>query len=124
MTTYFADTYAIIEYLRGNRGYAPYIEKEAWATSLLNLIEMYYAVLRDNDEESAERAYSGFRRRAVEITDSDVAEGMKLRLGQKARKVDLSYTDAIGYAIAVRRGSSFLTGDKTFSGFQGVRFVT
>ena len=92
-------------------------------TSLLNLIELYYAVLRDNDEAEADRVYSALRRRAVEITDSDVREGMRFRMRQKARRVDLSYADAIGYAIAERRGSRFLTGDSAFSGIRGVEFV-
>lgn len=123
MTTYFADTYALIEYLRGSEDYSPYIEECDWATSLLNLIEMYYAVLRDNDQDAADKAYAGFRRRVVEITDIDVAEGMKLRLLQRARRLDLSFTDAIGYAMAKRLRSDFLTGDRAFSGFNGVRFV-
>jgi len=90
---------------------------------MLNLIETYYAVLRDNGEREAELAYSTFRHRAVEITDADVREGMKLRLRTRARKVDLSYADAIGYAMATRTGAKFLTGDRAFSGMKGVEFV-
>ncbi len=123
MTKYFADTYALVEYLRGNKHYVSYVEKEEWITSLLNVIELYYAVLWDNDERAAETAYHGFRRRAVEITDDDVTEGMRLRLGQRARNTNLSYADAIGYAMAIRLKSEFLTGDKAFSNLRGVLFV-
>lgn len=123
LSSFFADTYALVEYLRGNEGYAGFIEGEGWSTSILNLIELYYAVLRDNDESSADEAYSAFRRRAVEVTDADVREAMKLRLRLKARRLDLSYADAIGYAIARRRGDDFLTGDRVFTGLEGVKLV-
>jgi len=123
MPTYFADTYALIEYLRGNARFSHYIEGEEWSTSLFNLLELYYAVLRDNGEDAADAAYAGFRRRVAEITDDDVREGMRLRLRQRAKKLDLSYADAIGYAVSVRLKSAFLTGDSAFADLPGVRFV-
>jgi predicted nucleic acid-binding protein len=119
LSPYFADTYALVEYLRGSKSYAPLIDDENWVTSLLNLTELYYAVLRDNDEKSADAALLAFRRRAVDVMDDDIKEGMKVRLRQRAKRVDLSYADGIGYAIARRRGAIFLTGDSAFADLDG-----
>lgn len=121
--SYFADTYALVEYLRGNRAFARIIEEEEWSTSILNLIELYFAVLRDNDEKLADRALLAFRRHAVDIADADIRTGMGLRLRHKAKKLDLSYADAVGYAMAMRLHTEFLTGDRAFEGFDGVKHV-
>ncbi len=121
--TYFLDTYAIVEYLSGSRKFAPYIDSGRWATSMLNLMEMYFAALRDNSEDYADRAYLAFRQNVSEIRDEDVKEGMLTRLRLKARRLDLSYADAVGYAMARRMGSKFLTGDRAFKGLPGVEFV-
>jgi predicted nucleic acid-binding protein len=120
---FFLDTYAIIEYLRGNPRFARYVEGRDWVTSLLNLMETYYAVLRDNSEDDAERVWLVFRDRAVGLADEDVKAGMKTRLALRARGLDLSYADAVGYHLAQRVHAKFVTGDAAFSRLPHVEFL-
>lgn len=120
---YYLDTYAMREYLRGNRSYQKYFSGHELITSLMNLIELYYLVLRDDGESAADKSYLAFKQYEVSITDHDIRNAMKFRLGSKARKEDVSYADAIGYIIAKRYGVTYLTGDDAFEGFPNVLFI-
>ena len=57
------------------------------------------------------------------LRDEDAKEGMKFRIRSKARRLDISYADAIGYVMAERLGAKFLTGDDAFKGVSNVEFV-
>ena len=114
----------MLEYLSGNKKFAPYLDQGAWATSVLALTEVYYVSLRDQSEEFADRAYLAFRPGVAEIEDEDVKAGMLTRLRLRARGLNLSYADALGYEMARRMGAKFLTGDRAFSGLPEVEFVT
>jgi len=120
---FFLDAYAMREYLRGNTAYRQYFLGHELKTSLLNLIELYYILLRDEDEEEADSSFLAFKQYEAEITDNDVREAMKFRLSSKARKENISYADAVGYAMAERLGAAFLTGDDAFEGKRHVKFV-
>jgi len=89
----------------------------------LNLIELYYILLRDEGDEYAERSFVAFKPYELSILDKDVRAGMKFRLSCKAKKENISYSDAIGYTIAGRLGAYFLTGDDAFEGKPAVEFV-
>ncbi|MEK6979165.1 MAG: PIN domain-containing protein [Candidatus Micrarchaeota archaeon] len=120
---YYLDTYALIEYLKGNPKYKRYIEY-AISTSRFNLMELYYASLRDSDEETAERDYETFVPAEVEIPERTLKNAMKFRLDlQQKKKANLSYVDAIGYRYALENKLKFLTGDKAFEGLENVEFV-
>ena len=123
MTRFFLDSYAIMEYLSGNKRFAPYIDRGDWATSVFDLVEVYYAALRDQSEEYADRACLAFRPGMIEIKDEDVKAGMATRLRLRAKDLNLSYADALGYEMAKRTGAKFLTGDRAFSGLPEVEFV-
>jgi predicted nucleic acid-binding protein len=123
LTEFFLDSYAIIEYLSGNKKFAPYVDGGNWATSILQLVEVYYTGLRDQSEDYADRAYLAFRPGMMAIDDRDVKAGMATRLRLKARNLNLSYADALGYEMAKRIGAKFLTGDRVFSGLPEVEFV-
>ena len=56
----YIDTYAMIEYLNGNRDYAMYFKGQSLVTSILNLTGLYYLLLRDSGEMMADRAYLAF----------------------------------------------------------------
>lgn len=119
----FLDTYAMREYLRGNDAYRQYFFKQhELTTCLLNLIELYYILLKDEDEQEADKSFLAFKQYEVEITDDDVRKAMKFRLACKAKKENISYGDAIGYTIAKRLDSNFLTGDDAFKGKPQVEF--
>ena len=123
LTRYFYDTYAILAYLSGNKNYRRYFEEEKGVLTVLNLMETYYALLREYGEDAAEEAYTAFSRFKVEIEDEDVKEAMKFRLKLAKEGRNLSYTDAIGYRIALKRGIKFLTGDRNFKNLENVEWV-
>ena len=114
----FFDTYALVEIARGNPRYRKYLEGRITLTRL-NLIELYYAVLRDFNEAEAKKHYLFYLPFVEEITDKVVFEAMKFRLGHKG----LSYADCIGYMTAKAKGEKFLTGDAAFKGLENVEFV-
>ena len=119
----FLDTYAMVEYLRGSAAYKPYFEGTVLFTSMLNLIELYYALLRESDDSTADGAYLAFRTHQTLITDEDVKDGMRFRLRQRSQRVDFSYADAIGYAMSKRLDAKYLTGDSSFKSLPNVEFV-
>jgi len=59
----------------------------------------------------------------VEFGDEDVKDGMKRRLELRKKKLELSYADAIGYAVSLRLMLMFLTGDDAFKNLEKVEFV-
>ena len=120
---FFLDTYAMREYLRGNKAYRKYFVGHELATSLLNLIELYYILLKDENEGVADKSFLAFKQYGIEITDNDVRRAMKFRLSCKANKENISYADAVGYTIAERLEAAFLTGDDAFEDKRGVEFV-
>jgi predicted nucleic acid-binding protein len=115
----FFDTYALIEIAKGNPRYKKYLDTERIIVTGLNLIELYYAILRDFDEIEAKRHYFFYLPFAEEVTDEIVFEAMQFRLGHR----ELSYADCIGYTMAKRAGVKFLTGDIVFKGVENVEFV-
>ena len=123
MIRFFLDTFALVEYLSGNRKFVRYVEDEEWTTSILNLMEPHFVTLRDHSEEYADKVHLAFRPGLSDITDEDVKEGMLARLRSKARRLDFSHADAVGYVMAKRIRSMFLTGDNAFSCLPGAEFV-
>ena len=73
---YVYDTYAVLEYLSGNRRYARYFEEDYGFLTVLNLMEVYYAVLTRFGEEAAEEAYSAAATFLLEFDEEDVKEAI------------------------------------------------
>ncbi len=117
----FCDSYAIIEYCRGNPAYRDILDKGAYVTALPNLMEVFYVLLREEGMDTARQALALFEQVLVPVEAADVEPAMRFRLEHKKRK--LSYTDCAGYAIAKRLGIRFLTSDKEFKELPNVRFV-
>jgi len=120
---FFLDTYAMREYLRGNKAYRKYFVGHELTTSPLNLIELYYMLLKDENEEVADQSFLAFKQYEADITDNDIRKAMKFRLSCKAKKENISYADAMGYIMAERLGATFLTGDDAFEDKRRVEFV-
>jgi predicted nucleic acid-binding protein len=118
---YFADTFAIIEYLKDNPKFTAYFEKHEIITTRLNLMELYYSALQEVGEEMAEKQFTSFLSRAVEIEDSHLKSAAKMRFHHK--KNNLSYVDCIGYSIANNERVKFLTGDKEFKEMKNVEWI-
>ena len=118
--SYFFDSYAIIELIKGNPNYARFIKEEVTIT-IFNLVEIYYSALNDMNEESAELIYEKYKNAVVKINDEILKEAMKFKKKNKSR--NLSYPDCIGYVYAIKSKVKFLTGDKEFKDLGNVEFV-
>jgi len=120
MTDYFADTYALVEYIHGNPAYKPYFTGRI-VTSEQNLIELFYTILKKKGEATAIKEFSTYSTRKVPITFNCIREAMKFKLAHARQK--LSYADCIGYALAREMKIPFLTGDQQFADKENVAFV-
>lgn len=118
---YFLDTYAIIEYLQGNKRFYPYLKEENLLTSVFNLTELYYRLLSLGGERYADEKSLPFVSISASPKPLTIKSAMKFRLANKGR--NLSYADCIGYQLAKERGLIFLTGDKDFKDLPDVEFV-
>ena len=117
---YFFDTYAIIEIIEDNKNYEKYKEEEI-VTSILNVGELYYALLKANDEKTADSWHEKLKQSAIMVDIEIVKKAMNFRFENKTKK--FSFIDCVGYAIAKERGLRFLTGDEGFKGMGNVEFV-
>lgn len=117
---YFFDTYAIIEIIRENKNYEKY-KGEVIVTSILNIGEVYYILLRENGEEIADYWYKMLKQSAFLVDIETVIKAMKFRLENKAKK--FSFIDCVGYVIAKDKELRFLSGDKAFENMDNVEFV-
>ncbi len=117
---FFLDTYAMVEIVRGNEKYNKYVDQDSY-TTIFNLFELYYTLLRDYGEEIAKEKYYEFYIFLINIRDEWIFLAAKFKLENK--KFDISYTDALGYMIAKENEMKFLTGDKEFKNLNNVEFV-
>lgn len=117
---YFIDTYAIIEIIKGNPNYKKYTEED-FVTSIFNLYELYFNILKTEGEQIAQEYYYQFKQFLIEIADDYIFNASNFKF--KNNKSDISYTDALGYTIAIDNGLKFLTGDKEFKELDNVEFV-
>ena len=121
MAEYFYDSYAIIEFLKGNKKYQKYFKDPLGITTKLNLMEVYYSLL--HNEDYANEIYSSFLTVVIEPSDIQIKEAMKKRKELKDQGLNISYADAIGYVISLDKKIRFLTGDREFKTLPNVEFV-
>ena len=119
-TTYFLDTYALIEILNKNRNYESY-KKGNFITTKLNLMEFHYYLLRNVGKKDADFYYDAFLGLIIEFTDEIIKIANDFKLLNKIRK--LSYIDCVGYITAKINNSKFLTGDNQFKDLENVEFI-
>ena len=115
---FFVDTYALVEIIKGNENYQKYINYEL-TTSIINLYELFYYLLKSYDEDKAKEIYYQYTDIVMPIRDEHIFEASKIRLKMK----NISYADALGYAISLKEDIKFLTGDKEFKDSDNVEFV-
>ena len=113
------DTYALIEILKKNSNYLPYVELNPIINDFI-FAEFCYNLFKDN-VKSSEEYINEIKPAIVHIEPEWIKESMRFRLKWKDRKV--SMTDCIGYVMALKLGIKFLTGDKEFAGMENVEFV-
>ena len=117
---YFLDTYALIEIIEGNVRYKKFISEKTY-TSIFNLYELYYSLLRDYDEVVAKKNFDQFKNIVIPIKEDNIFAASKFKLSYKKQRI--SYTDALGYSIAIQNNLVFLTGDKEFENMENVEFI-
>jgi len=117
---YFFDTYAIIEIIRKNKNYEQYFEEEI-VTSVLNLGELYYSLLREKGEKEANDWYEKLKQTTLTVNAGVIRKAMKFR--HNNRNKNFSFIDCVGYKIAEEKSLIFLTGDKEFEDLHNVEFV-
>ncbi|MBW3001297.1 PIN domain-containing protein [Candidatus Woesearchaeota archaeon] len=120
LTTYFFDTYAFLEIVKGSKEYEEYLDSTI-ITTKLNLLELHYILLKERGIVVADAAYNFFCEYTIDVTDNAIRESSKFRYKHKEK--NFSYIDCIGYIIARMHNIPFLTGDKAFKGMEGVEFV-
>ena len=120
MVSYFLDTYALIEIIKGNTNYKN-ISNEKLYTSLFNLYELYYALLRDYNEEIAKKYFFQFKDLLLPMKDSYIFSASSFKL--KNKKLNMSYADCLGYCMALGNNLKFVTGDKAFKDFVEVVYL-
>lgn len=117
---YFFDTYAIMEIIEENKNYEKYKEEDI-ITSILNVGELYYSLLKKNVEETAETWHERLKQSAVLVDSEIIKKAMKFRFKNKNKK--FSFIDCVGYVIAKDKGLRFLTCDEGFKDMENVEFV-
>ncbi|MFA5856398.1 MAG: PIN domain-containing protein [Candidatus Pacearchaeota archaeon] len=120
MAGYFFDSYALIELIRGNEKY-DFVKEELIITSPMNLAEVYYALLLDQNKEIADKIIDLLNVELIEITSEIALKSALFRFENKKSK--FSYIDCVGYILAKNSNIEFLTGDKEFENFSNVKFV-
>ena len=117
---FFADTYALIEIIGGNKNYKPYTNT-ILLTTKFNLIELYYHFLHDYGKKIADKYLKLFSNLVIPVSYTSIQNGMLFKLNHKKEK--LSYVDCIGYALATELGIKFLTGDEKFENKVNVEYI-
>ena len=110
----------MLEIVKCNASYKKYLDDELY-TTILNLYEFYYNVLKDHEEKVAMEMFYRFYGFMMGIEDEEIFLASSFKLQQ--RKQRISYVDALGYVIARNNNMRFLTGDKEFKDMPNVEFV-
>lgn len=119
-SSFFFDTYALFEILKGNERYKRYVGSKITVTKL-NLFELYSGILREVDEKNAQNELDNYYKFAVDFDKETIEEAAKMKLALNKRNVSMA--DCIGYILSKRLGIKFLTGDKEFENLKNVEFV-
>ncbi len=116
--TYFFDTYAFFEILKGNSNYRDF-QNVGFITTIFNIAELNYNLKKEKPKETADLIVDKYKRFIVPLLIEDIKKAMDLKIRFK----HLSIPDAIGYTVAKRHKIKFLTGDEDFRNFDNVEFV-
>lgn len=118
--SYLFDTYAIVEILKDNPHYRPYLEKGMVINDFI-FSEVAYKLLQLLPPGKANEALADLFPSSLRPSAHSIIKGARLRISRK--KANLSITDCISYSMAKEIGIPFLTGDEQFRGMEHVEFV-
>lgn len=116
--TFFFDTYAFFEIIRGNPKYKNYVNVNI-ITTIFNIAELNYNLKKEKNKDIADEITKKYYQFIVEVTLEDI----KIAMDLKTKKKSFSIPDAIGYTIARKHNVKFLTGDEDFKDMPCVEFV-
>lgn len=117
---YFFDTYALIEIIRKNPNYKKYLGEELM-TSILNLGEFYYSLLKETSRRTVEIWLRKLAYITISVDLIIIKKAMLFRMAN--RKKNFSYIDCVGYVLARENELVFLTGDAEFEDMPNVEYV-
>lgn len=117
----FFDTHAILGVLSGEAAYQRFASAPG-VTHQMNLLEALVHLLRRHVPHPR-RVLQRMGLGIVAATDEDLDVAAAIKTDPLSRERNLSYVDALGYAIARRHGIPFLTGDRGFKDLAGVDFA-
>ncbi|MEM3087269.1 MAG: PIN domain-containing protein [Halobacteria archaeon] len=128
MNRYYYDSWAILEFFGGNPRFEPYFAGVPGATSAWNLAEVYFKLIQaGHPVEDARRKCLRFQSHLLTFGPRTVFRAMEFRRDhpdpERAGRYLFSYADALGYALALERGLTFLTGDRDFQGLPKVEYL-
>lgn len=123
MPSFFADSYALIEMLKGNEHYRSF-QSERLITTEFNICEVGFAVCR-NYPTNAPQVLNTVRK-LITLTatcNEDYCSGAAWKKEASVQGKKLSTIDCVGYSVANRLRIPFLTGDREFADMTNVHFV-
>jgi uncharacterized protein len=118
--SYFFDTYAIIELVKGNPAYTPY-KNTGIVVSTLNLFECHFHVARKFGRPVADSILEELSKCVISFTNDDIRTVTEFRSLNRRKK--FSFPDSLGYVLAMKQKLRFLTGDERFRDLPNVEFV-
>lgn len=117
----YLDTYALLAWIDGAPPYAR-IAKAATVTHDMNLLEAASKLLQRGDKDPWSRL-DALGVGVIGHDRHDLRTAALLKADKALRGRNLSYVDALGYALSLRIRVPFLTGDRGFQGLPGVEFL-
>ena len=90
-------------------------------TTMMNLYEVYYHLIKEGLDHEADVFFDRFEQYCVPSYPKAIKEASRFRLANT--RSDLSFIDSLGYVIAQQHKIKFLTGDKAFQKMPNVMFV-
>ena len=117
---YFFDTYAIIELIKGNPNYE-FVKDNIIITGIMNIAEVYYALLLENSEDFADSIMKKLNLQVVDLNQEAAIKAAKFKY--KNKKLSLSYIDCVGYTLSKENNLIFLTGDEGFKNIGDVKLI-
>lgn len=123
MSSYFADSYARIEILKGNENYRSF-QSVRLITTEFNICEVAFAVCREYPATASHVLKTVRKMVTLQTTgDQDYCSGATMRKWASGKGKKLSTIDCVGYSVADRLSIPFLTGDREFEDLPGVEYV-
>ena len=118
---YCLDTYALIEIAEGNPKFS-FLIREEFVIPSTTLAEFYWVLIRDKSKEEADFWGEKLLSSSVDIPVVVMLKSQNFRHANK--KQNLSFFDSVGYIFAQENNYIFVTGDKEFKNFKGVKHIT